>query len=102
MTSWAVIYGKRARAHLTSIFDSVLEKTDSPKIAGDDVGRIMARIDRLALTPEVGPVGLDRWGPDVRTLGFERRVTIVFRLGHAARSIAGLAVLYAGRTDRGG
>jgi toxin ParE1/3/4 len=102
VTDWTVLYGKRARAHLASIFDFVIEKTESPKIAGDYVDRIMARIDRLALTPQVGTVGLDRWGPNVRTIGFERRVTIAFRLDHAARTITVLAVLYAGRTDRGG
>ena len=83
-----------AAADLASLYDHVAEKA-GPRIAGDYLSRIEAACRRLDAFPERG-TRRDDLAPGLRTIGFERRVTIAFRV--LGRVVEIVAIAYGGRT----
>lgn len=82
-----------ARDDLIAIYDYVADNA-GPDTAMGYVGRIEQACYALATFPERG-TRRDEWSPGVRTIGFERRATIVFRVRDGSVEI--VRVLAAGR-----
>ena len=57
--------------------------------AADYIDRIVARLERIALAPQGGSPRADL-GPAFRSVPFERRITIVYRLSKDAVVISGI------------
>lgn len=82
-----------AEADLFALHDYIA-KAAGLRIAGDYIGRIEAACMQLETFPERG-TKRDDLAPGVRTIGFERRVTIAFRV--LADAVEIVAIAYAGR-----
>lgn len=87
-----VLFHPVAAADLDAIDDYIAR--DSPANAIAFVRRIRACCEGLATMPERG-TRRDDLAPGVRTAGFERRVTIVFRI--EGETVLILRILYGGR-----
>lgn len=82
-----------AEADLAALYDYILVQAGA-RIAGDYLARIENACLALATFPERG-TRRDDLAPGLRTVGFERRVTIAFRVLDATVEI--VAIAYAGR-----
>jgi toxin ParE1/3/4 len=82
-----------AAADLASLYDHIADRA-GPRIAGDYLSRIEAACRRLDAFPERG-TRRDDLAPGLRTIGFERRVTIAFRV--LGRVVEIVAIAYGGR-----
>jgi toxin ParE1/3/4 len=82
-----------AMADLLSIYDYVADAA-GPRVVGDYIDRLESACRALAETSERGTRREDL-GPGVRTVGFERRATIVFRVADTAVEI--LTIAHGGR-----
>ncbi len=82
-----------ALADLTALYDYIASES-SPEIAIGYVRRIRTACERLATFPERGQ-RRDDILPGLRTIGFERRVTIAFRVFKTRVEIVTIA--YGGR-----
>jgi toxin ParE1/3/4 len=89
-----VVFRPAADADLARLYAYIRDQNGDPTLAIGYVRRIRATCERLVDFPERGTrrVGLGR---GLRTLGFERRITIAFRVRHDAVEI--VRVLYGGR-----
>ena len=98
MINYAVVYAPRAQTALADLYDYIAEHA-SPQVAEDYVERLQDACDSLATAPERG-TKRDEYGRGLRTLGFEKRATILFRVEKRKRRVVVLDVLYAGRSVR--
>ena len=93
MTDFAVFFRPRARKDLIGIY-RFIAKHSSLRIAGNYILRIEESCLSLASLPERGTAIPGRC-EGLRTMGFERRVTILFKVGDDRVYI--LRILYGGR-----
>ena len=93
MREYEVFFRPRARKDFIAIY-RYIAKHSSPRIAGNYIQRIENVCFSLASFPERGTVIPGR-SPALRTMGFERRVTILFKVGKERVEI--LRILYGGR-----
>ncbi|GLS32131.1 toxin ParE1/3/4 [Mesorhizobium albiziae] len=90
--AYKVTYRPLAVGDLDRIYDFIA--LDSAERAFSYVSRIRDHCDKLSEMPERG-VPRDDLAPGVRTLSFERRVLIAYRVDHNAVRI--VRVFYAGQ-----
>lgn len=90
--TYRVIFRQSAEDDLDAIDDYIAR--DNPLAAAAFVGRIRAFCEELRDFPHRG-TRRDDLRPGLRTIGFERRVTIVFRI--QARTVRIVRILYGGR-----
>jgi toxin ParE1/3/4 len=95
MIAYAVVYAPSAQTALAKLYDYIAEQT-SPRIADGFVERLLDACESLADAPERGTVR-DEYGRGLRTFGFEKRATILFRVEKRKRRVVVLDVLYGGR-----
>jgi toxin ParE1/3/4 len=88
-----VVFRRRAEARLTELYDYIAEQS-SPRIAIEYIRRIRTTCFALSDFPERG-TRRDDVLPGLRTIGFERRVTIAFRVLKTRVEIVSIA--YGGR-----
>ena len=88
-----VVFRRRADARLTELYDYIAEQS-SPHIAINYIRRIRESCLALADFPERG-TRRDDIMPGLRTIGFERRVTIAFRVLKTRVEI--ISIAYGGR-----
>ncbi|HVL73017.1 MAG TPA: type II toxin-antitoxin system RelE/ParE family toxin [Beijerinckiaceae bacterium] len=88
-------YARPAERDLASIYAHIRDSNQDPIVAAGYLRRIRARCDSLVDFPEQGRHRPDL-GRGIRTLGFERRVLIVFRSD--AKWVEVVRVLYGGRS----
>lgn len=93
MKEHEVFFRPRARKDLIELY-RYIAKHSSPRIAGNYILRIEKHCLLLASLPERGTAIPGRV-PSLRMMGFERRVTILFKVGEARVEI--LRILYGGR-----
>jgi toxin ParE1/3/4 len=91
--SFAVIFTPRSERHLQNLLDYITERS-GPRRAEGYVDRIVDHCLGLHTFPERGH-RRDDIRPGLRTLGFERRVTIAFSV--EARSVVIHGVYYGGQ-----
>jgi toxin ParE1/3/4 len=92
-----VVFRPVARADLLSLYTHISERSGRIRALGY-IDRIEAACMHLATFPERG-TRRDDLGKGIRTLGFERRATIVFRVLEDEVEIVTIA--YAGRDFEG-
>lgn len=97
MRTRQVVFSPEAQADLLSIYDYIAGRS-SPTTAAKYLARIEAYCLGLKNASERG-TRRDDVRPNLRLLGFERRVAIAFHLDDATVTID--RVLYAGRDLRG-
>ena len=88
-----VVFSPGAKAQLIALYRYISNEA-SPAIAERFTGTIVARCEALATFPKLGRAR-DDLRPGLRTLGFERRVLVVYTIEPDAITI--LAVFYGGR-----
>ena len=88
-----VVFRPRAEGHLNELYDYIASQS-SESIAIGYVRRIREACESLAHVPERG-TKRDDILPGLRTIGFERRVTIAFRVLKTRVEIVTIA--YGGR-----
>jgi toxin ParE1/3/4 len=88
-----VVFRPRARHHLFALYRYIASQS-TPETAAAYVARIEATCAGLSQFPERG-THRDDIARGVRTFGFERRVTIAFRIRRNTVEI--LSIAYAGR-----
>ncbi|WP_271503545.1 type II toxin-antitoxin system RelE/ParE family toxin [Bradyrhizobium sp. CCBAU 11357] len=88
-----VVFRPEAEADLVSLYEYIAERAGY-RIAGGYIDRIEKACMALATFPKRG-TGRDDLLPGLRTVGFERRVTIAFRVLKSEVEIVTIA--YAGR-----
>jgi len=93
MKSYEVLFRPRARKNLVSLY-RYIAKESSPEIAAGYVARIEKACLALATLPQRG-TAIPSHLPGLRTMGFERRVTILFLVGEVQVEI--LRVYYGGQ-----
>jgi toxin ParE1/3/4 len=93
LKNFAVFFRPRARRDLIGIYRFIAKRA-SLKIAGNYIDRIEKFCLSLASFPERGTAIPGR-SDALRTTGFERRVTVLFRVGEERVDI--LRILYGGR-----
>lgn len=93
MRSLELRFRKRARAELFALYGYIADE------AGDEIaGNYIARIEAACLSLTTFPLRgtrRDDLGSGLRTIGFERRVLIAFRVGKDA--VTSVRILYGGR-----
>lgn len=90
---YEVRFRASAEDDLTALYDYIARVT-SPQIAGSYLDRIEKTCLSLATFPKRG-TARDDLAPGIRTVGFERRVTIAFRiLGNVVEIVT---IAYGGR-----
>jgi toxin ParE1/3/4 len=87
-----VVFRPAAEAELFALYRYIAEESGAVR-AGDYVSRIEAACMALATFPKRGT--RDDIAPGLRTIGFERRVTVAFRVLEGVVEIVTIA--YAGR-----
>lgn len=93
-----VVFRDDAARDLENLYDYIADQS-SPDIAIGYIGRIRERCMSLARFPEQGRQRDDLL-PNLRTIGFERRVTIAYRVLKTKVEI--VSVAYGGRAFEGG
>ena len=88
-----VIFRRRAEARLTELYDYIAAQS-SPDVAINYIRRIRTSCLALQDFPERG-TRRDDILPGLRTIGFERRVTIAFRV--LKRRVEIISIAYGGR-----
>lgn len=94
MTPYASSYAPSAEADLANLYDYIAERA-SESIARNYINRIQDECESLAHTPMRGTIR-DELGPNLRSIGFERRATILFRVERKVRKVTVLGVSYGG------
>ena len=95
MDSFRVEFEPTAIRDLQEIYDFVAARADDV-VAERYVDRIHDACEALAHAPQRGTLRREL-GENVRTIGFERRVTILFAVSVAEKLVVILGVLYGGR-----
>ncbi len=90
---YKVSFRPEAEADLFGIYGYINERSGQTR-AGDYIARIEAVCMALATFPERG-TKRDDLAPGIRTIGFERRATIAFRV--EKNIVRVIRILYAGR-----
>lgn len=93
MTTYEIIFSRRADAHIDEVRLYIAERA-SPELANDYVDRIIEYCYTLATYPKRGQRRPDLRA-DARSISFEGRVTIVYRI--KAYAVEVIAISYAGR-----
>ncbi len=93
MKEYEVLFRPRARRDLIALY-RYIAKHSGLRIAGNYIFRVEKHCLSLASFPERGTAIPGR-APSLRTMGFERRVSILFRVGDERVEI--LRILYGGR-----
>lgn len=94
----SVVFRPEAEADLIELYRYIVDTSGTAR-AGAYITRIEAACMGLAVFPERG-TRRDDIAPGLRTLGFERRVTIAFRvLDHTVEVVT---IAYAGRNFESG
>jgi toxin ParE1/3/4 len=93
MKKRAVIYRQRARTDIISLYRYIARES-SPEIAFGYIQRIEKTCFSLAHFPERGSA-IRGQSAGLRKMGFEHRVTILFKVGEERVEI--LRILYGGR-----
>ena len=88
-----VVFRQRAENRLVELYDYIASQT-SPAIAIEYIRRVRRACEALAIFPERGH-RRDDILPGLRVVGFERRVSIVFRVLRTRVEI--VTVAYGGR-----
>ncbi|UWU73813.1 type II toxin-antitoxin system RelE/ParE family toxin [Bradyrhizobium huanghuaihaiense] len=88
-----VVFRPEAEADLIGLYEYIAERAGY-RVAGGYIDRIEEACMALATFPKRGTIRNDLL-PDLRTIGFERRVTIAFRVLKTQVEIVTIA--YAGR-----
>ncbi len=91
--AFEIYFRPQAEADLIGLYEYIAEKS-SPRIAGGYIDRIEAACMALAEFPERG-TRRDDLAPGLRTIGFERRATIAFRVVRTRVEI--MTIAYGGR-----
>ncbi len=91
--SYAVFFSPEAKADLLELYDYIAERSGEDRALGY-VERIERWVHELESFPERG-TRRDDIRPGLRVVGFERRVTVAFKL--MEESVIILRILYAGR-----
>jgi toxin ParE1/3/4 len=89
-----VVFRPAADADLAELYAYIRDRNQDPTLAIGYVRRIRDHCERLASFPERGARRNDL-GPGLRTIGFERRATIVYRIEQGRVEI--VRILYGGR-----
>lgn len=79
MKSYEVLFRPQAREDLISLY-RYIARASSPRIAANYISRIEKACLKLASLPQRGTAVPSRVA-GLRTMGFERRATILFRVG---------------------
>ena len=95
MTTFRVTFSDAAKADLFAIYDYIADHA-GPRIAGAFVDRIEAYCLAFAQAPERETRRNDL-RPNLRTVGFRRRATILFEVDRCQRCVVIHGVYYAGR-----
>jgi toxin ParE1/3/4 len=95
MKTHAVRFTVAAVNDLTAIFDFVAERA-SARVAEAFVARLEAACFALDIAPHRG-TARDDLRPGLRTVGVERRATILFTVDDAKAQVVVLGVFYGGR-----
>jgi toxin ParE1/3/4 len=93
LKEFEVFFRPRARKDLIALY-RYIAKHSSPRIAGNYTIRMEMHCLSLASFPERGTAIPGR-APSLRAMGFERRATILFKVGEERVEI--LRILYGGR-----
>jgi toxin ParE1/3/4 len=88
-----LIYSPIASRALQEL-EAYISAHESVEIAADYIERIEVRCRRLLIAPEQG-TRQDQYRTGVRTTGFERRITIAFRV--TSQTVRILSIAYGGR-----
>jgi toxin ParE1/3/4 len=91
--TFSVSFRPEAESDLFNLYDYIAEEA-GPAIAGGYIDRIEAACMALATFPERG-TDRDEIRPGLRTIGFERRATIIFQV--VGQEVLIVRVLYGGR-----
>lgn len=86
--AYEVRFRPSAEDDLTALYDYIADVA-SPRIAGNYLDRIEKTCLSLATFPTRG-TARDDLAPDIRTIGFERRVTIAFGLSGVSSRLSPL------------
>jgi plasmid stabilization system protein ParE len=92
---YEVVFDTAARQDLRDIFDYINTRAGSDT-AERFTTRLFQHCATLSHTPERG-TRRDELRPGLRTMGYRRRATIVFRVDRAARKVVVLGIYYGGR-----
>ena len=84
-----------ARKDLKQIFDYIHGRADA-RVAEAFVDKLLDHCRKLQDIPELG-TRRDDLRPGLRTLGYRRRATILFRVDHSRRVVVVLGIYYGGR-----
>jgi toxin ParE1/3/4 len=90
---FSVSFRPEAESDLFNLYDYIADEA-GPVVAGGYIDRIEEACMTLATFPERG-TGREDIRPGLRTVGFERRATIVFQV--VEREVVIVRVLYGGR-----
>lgn len=93
--TYEVAFDRAAVAELNEIFDYI-ENRASTAIAANFVNRLYDFCRSLEHTPERG-AKRDDLRTGLRTIGYRRRVTILFEVNHARRRVIIMGIYYGGR-----
>lgn len=93
MITYAVGFSRRARRHVEDVRCYIAGQS-SPEIANDYVERLLRHCHMLATYPKRGQARPDLRS-DARSISFEGRMTIVYRI--KAHAVEVIAISYAGR-----
>lgn len=95
MQRYAVVFTPRAQGQLDTLYATIAADAGEPR-ADNYVGGIVEACLSLATFPERG-TKRDDIRPDLRTMGYARRVTIAFLVDVAANTVAIHGVFYGGQ-----
>ena len=96
MNSYEVLFRPRARNDLISLY-RYIAKQASPRIAANYIGRLEKACLSLTTLPNRG-AAISSHISGLRTMGFERRATILFSVG--AEKVEILRIYYGGQDLR--
>jgi toxin ParE1/3/4 len=97
-TRFSVAFTPRAERQLDSLYSYIADRSGTAR-AERFVGRIVAACESLRTSPERG-TKRDDIRPNLRTMGYARRVTIAFSADTAAKIVAIHGVFYGGQDFR--
>ena len=95
MKPYAVIFTPRAERQLAHLYRTIADD-DGERRAEKYVGKIVAACDALSTFPERG-TKRDDVRPNMRTMGYAKRVTIAFSVNAATDTVAIHGVFYGGQ-----